>query len=1482
MNNLTLSGLFVKVAPSTRGHRSAKARPKRAFSTRLGIEGLEDRLAPAVFTVNTLADTVDANPAVTSLRKAITAANSMAGDDIINFSVTGTINLTGALPDLSSNIQIQGPGAAGLTVRRDTGGDYRIFTVTGGPTVVLDGLTISNGHVGASYFNAFGGGVYNAPGGSLTVTNCTLSGNSAGYGGGIDNCSGTLTVSNSTLSGNSSLIGGAIDNQGGTLTVSNSILSGNSSEQGGGIANSLQLSTKITGTLTVSNSTLSANSAHNGGGIDNDGTMTVSGCTLSGNSGYNGGGIDNELSGGLTVSNSTLSGNVAGYGGGGVYNSPLATLTVSNSTLSGNSASYGGGIQNYGDVTFGFSRMTVSNSTLSGNSAAYGGGIWNNSYPVTVSNSTLSANSASNGGGGGIYGYLTLNNSIVANSPAGGDFLGYNTGGSHDLFGMVQLGPLQNNGGPTQTQSLPDGSPAIDAGDSGLVLAGVTTDQRGPSFPRVYNGTVDIGAFEDQSLRLATAAALTSAVNPSTYGQTVRLTTTVSAAASTPSGTVEFLDGGTALGSASLVDGNALFDLGGLTVGNHQFTAIFDGNGKYSGSSASLTQSVNKADQTIDFALGDGSYDGDPFVLSATALFHGNYGLTGSGLPVSFAVVSGPATVSGNQLTITGAGTVVIKASAAGNGNFNATVVNHSFTVTQLTSNGRLDPSFGNGGKQTIDFTEDFQFQYALDATFPNINPSDDRATGVAVQADGSIVVIGTSGNQDSPFIGRTLLTSRGQVYTKSFDVPGFVTPTSAVQADGKTIVVGTYFQAGTGNDFLVRRYNTNGSLDTSFGNGSAVTVDFGSNYDVATCVAVQPDGKIVVVGYSNQGDNRGNDFAVARLDGSTLVIGDAYGNSMSQTQVSAQLQQLEPTIAQPGQSAQIGFQAADNNQLNEVLNAANRYDATNNPSGLQAAPVGQMTITVDLASGTYGGQTVNLWPGEKLVIHGASGTTTFVGHSPALTVVSGVVSVDSIIFTNATNAPTILVQGGSLTLRNSTVEESTGYAQAAIQVDGGVVDLGSAASPGGNTIKVNGPGEFVHTSTPAAVSAVGDTFAVNGTVLAASAISFTTASGPSYAVLLGLPTTFPATVKGPAGSVTPTGTIDVFDTTTGLDLGSIALASGTVSVNTAALPVGTQSLTLSYSGDGHFVPSRTTLTLTVIPTASLSGIVFSDFNNDGQVDFGEKGIAGVPITLTGTDDLGHAVNLSQTTNSAGAYVFLNLRPGSYTITETQQPAGYTPGIVSVGTGGGTVSGTQFTVSLAVGVNAMNYNYGERPVATGPIQYGQTAGIGFWNNKNGQALIKALNGGGTSTQLGDWLAATFPHMFGASAGSNNLASKNNDYVASFFQGRFIIHGQKLDAQVLATALAVYVTDATLDNTGVGTQYGFIVSGNGVATATFNVGDNGAAFGVANNTKVTVMDLLLAVDSRSVNGNGSLYNGDIAKRKMANDVFSAINEIGKDD
>jgi hypothetical protein len=132
------------------------------------------------------------------------------------------------------------------------------------------------------------------------------------------------------------------------------------------------------------------------------------------------------------------------------------------------------------------------------------------------------------------------------------------------------------------------------------------------------------------------------------------------------------------------------------------------------------------------------------------------------------------------------------------------------------------------------------------------------------------------------------------------------------------------------------------------------------------------------------------------------------------------------------------------------------------------------------------------------------------------------------------------------------------------------------------------------------------------------------------------------------------------------------------------------------------------------------------------------------------------------------------------------------------------------------------------------------------------------------------------NVYGAGP-ANDLAGQSNAYGAAWIQQGFLQKGQKLEAQVLATALSVYATNATLDGTGVAAQYGFTVSSYGVGTATVNVGSNGDAFGVANNTTMTVMDLLLATDDQAVSG--LLYNGNTAKRNEANAVYSTLNDAG---
>jgi hypothetical protein len=171
---------------------------------------------------------------------------------------------------------------------------------------------------------------------------------------------------------------------------------------------------------------------------------------------------------------------------------------------------------------------------------------------------------------------------------------------------------------------------------------------------------------------------------------------------------------------------------------------------------------------------------------------------------------------------------------------------------------------------------------------------------------------------------------------------------------------------------------------------------------------------------------------------------------------------------------------------------------------------------------------------------------------------------------------------------------------------------------------------------------------------------------------------------------------------------------------------------------------------------------------------------------------------------------------------------------------------------------------------------GLTGGIGFWHYGNGQALIQSFNGGPSTTALSAWLAATFPNLYGTSAGGNNLTGRTNTQVAAFYLTQFDLDGPKVEAQVLAVALNVYATTASLGGSA-GTAYGFTVSATGLGARSYNVGSDGAAFGVANNTTRNVYELLLAVNARAVHG--VLYNGDGTLRQEAADLFDALNNAG---
>jgi hypothetical protein len=378
-------------------------------------------------------------------------------------------------------------------------------------------------------------------------------------------------------------------------------------------------------------------------------------------------------------------------------------------------------------------------------------------------------------------------------------------------------------------------------------------------------------------------------------------------------------------------------------------------------------------------------------------------------------------------------------------------------------------------------------------------------------------------------------------------------------------------------------------------------------------------------------------------------------------------------------------------------------------------------------------------------------------------------------------------------------------------------------------------------------------------------------------------------------GSGTPAGTISFYDGPT--FLGTVDVVSGTASLalGSTALTAGTHMVRAVYSGDGNFAGSDSMVAVTVFAPSAIQGLVYVDLDDNGQVDLGERAVAGVTVTLTGTDDLGHVVSRTVQTDSNGVYVFLSLRPSNaagYTATETQ-PANLLDGRDSLGTVNGVLTGNAAVndafsaiTLLQGGSLAENYNFGERPLTTGGVAAGQTATIGYWQNRNGQNLLRSLNGGPAATSLGHWLAVNFPNMYAALDGMTNAD------IAAYYKALFARTSQtapggppKVDCQVMAAALAVYVTNQNLGGT-TAAVYGFQVSATGLGTRTFNVGSNGAAFGVANNSVVSVMDLLLAMNARSrngllydLNGDGRIDGSEAGYRTMANDVFTAINEAG---
>ncbi len=434
----------------------------------------------------------------------------------------------------NQNVTISGLTITGGSATTNGGG---ILTNSDVSLLTLNGDAITGNQVALTSTTAGGGaGVY-VDGGGLIVSASTITGNgatlsgsggAANGGGGLYDNGGDIEISASNVSNNTvsqgastGVSGGAgIYSNGGDVTITTSsvrdntdtINSSNGAADGGaGIysnGGAVSLGTSAVDANTFTLPAASAGFSGGGGVYSNGGDVTLVSASIDANTltltdsstrGFDGGGGIYSNGGQIGVLDSSISQNSAhvtagggGDGGGAIFDNGSHAV-YNTSTLSGNSLTItGSGAQGGGGAINSEGANLINNLTIAGNSTNMPGGAIFNQSGITMKNTIVADNAATPAGncaGGGTFASMGFNleSTNTCHLGAAGDVVNTEPG----------LGPLQDNGGPTPTQALPAGSPAVDAG-SCTDLGGntLTTDQRGVARPQPAGGKCDIGAYE--------------------------------------------------------------------------------------------------------------------------------------------------------------------------------------------------------------------------------------------------------------------------------------------------------------------------------------------------------------------------------------------------------------------------------------------------------------------------------------------------------------------------------------------------------------------------------------------------------------------------------------------------------------------------------------------------------------------------------------------------------------------------------------------------------------------------------------------------------------------------------------------------------------------------------------------------------------------------------------------------------------------------
>ena len=451
---------------------------------------LAHNLCANTFTVTT---TNVAGPG--SLAAAILQANQTPGSNVINITVTNAITQSVMLPVITKSVSIIGTANTAAII--SGGGTQPIFIFSSDTTNSLANLILKNGFL-ANVGSSAGSAINNS--GTLFVNNCVFTNNQStnSFGGAIFN-GGRMTIVSSLIVGNNAQLGGGIYSTGDLVIaqstlIKNTAFGGNGAPGysqggggGGGMGGSLLA---YSGIVHITNSTFVNNRTYGG----NPGIS--SGIYWGGGSG---GGVNGGSGGGATVQYYPPAygvgyGSAGGFGGGGGGAGVNSSVNIS-----GGLGGFGGGAAGSGGSGFGGAILVntdviidIVNSTIisnncygSGTGLGLGGGIYNNFGKVTILNTIIAGNITTTSSPDLIGSFNSLGNNLIGNNEgtSGLSLLDFQNVSAN-------LGPLQNNGGPTPTcAELPDSPSILGGTGTGAPLF----DQRGISRPP---DAVDIGAFQ--------------------------------------------------------------------------------------------------------------------------------------------------------------------------------------------------------------------------------------------------------------------------------------------------------------------------------------------------------------------------------------------------------------------------------------------------------------------------------------------------------------------------------------------------------------------------------------------------------------------------------------------------------------------------------------------------------------------------------------------------------------------------------------------------------------------------------------------------------------------------------------------------------------------------------------------------------------------------------------------------------------------------